>query len=264
MADPLLFTTWNGDRRCSTGVGRRTARRVALARLPSHYELMSTLPAEELIRNILAAYEPCPAFQLECRKARWDPENGYVPRGFLGATGSVSDVRLVLLTAEPGNPLPNETYTGTPRQMLEQTCQVYYDLVAHSRDRTDRNIIFHRNLRCVLDLAWPGLMLEQQLQRTWITDTYLCSAEAEGGSVPRTAEQRCASAYLRRQLEMFSTHRVVIALGHKAKARARRVGIDAYRVYSVAPPGANRRAARPSWEEIPRLLAERSPTEDSP
>jgi len=221
------------------------------------------MPAVELIENLLPAYGPCPAFQHECASARWEPEKGFVPRGFLGAIGSVQDVRLVLLTAEPGNPLGGETYHGSPLEMLQQAHSLSFDIVAHSRVRKDRNFLFHRNLRLVLDLTWPGLSLERQLRRTWITDTYLCSARIEGDSIPQVAEQRCAASYLRQQLALFSSVALVIALGGKAKARADRIGIDAYRVFSVAPPGCNRRAARPSWEEIPRLLAERGLSDDS-
>lgn len=47
----------------------------------------------------------------------------------------------------------------------------------------------------------------------------------------------------------------MIALGGKAKARADRVKINAHRVFSAAPPGANRPEALKSWEDIPRLLA---------
>jgi hypothetical protein len=224
---------------------------------------VAILPAAKLIENLLPAYGPCPAFQLECVQARWEPEKGFVPRGFLGATGSLQDVRLVLLTAEPGNPLAGEAYHGSPLEMLEQAHGFNFDLVEHSRVRKDRNFIFHRNLRLVLDLAWPGLSLERQLQRTWITDTYLCSARTEGGSVPTAAEQRCAGSYLRQQLALFPAASLVIALGGKAKARADRIGIGAYRVFSVAPPGCHRRAARSSWEEIPRLLAERDLINDS-
>lgn len=222
---------------------------------------MPPLPATELIENLLPAYSPCPAFQRECVSARWCPEAGFVPRGFLGAIGSMRDVRLVLLTAEPGDPLATEIYHGSPAEMLEQAYHFYYDLVARCRDSKDRNLIFHRNLRRILDLAWPGSSLEDQLRRTWITDSYLCSARIEGGSVPHAAEERCASDYLRRQLALFPPSGLVIALGGKAKARAGRVGISAHRVFSAAPPGCYRRQALSSWEEIPRLLVQRGLTD---
>jgi hypothetical protein len=78
-----------------------------------NYGPVPVLPAAELIENLLRAYSPCPAFQHECALVKWGPEEGFVPRGFLGATGSIHEVRLVLLTAGPGDPLPAETYHGS-------------------------------------------------------------------------------------------------------------------------------------------------------
>jgi hypothetical protein len=148
------------------------------------------LPAAELIENLLPAYSPCPAFQYECASAKWCPGKALAPGGggFLGATGSIHEVCLVLLTAEPGDPLAAETYHGSPAEMLEQAYNFNYDLVAHYRDRKDRNLIL-RNLRRILDLAWPGFSLEDQLCRTWITDTYLRSAR---GRRARPAHGRAA------------------------------------------------------------------------
>ena len=80
---------------------------------------MPVLPAAELIENLLPAYSPCSAFQQECRSAKWCPEKGFVPRGFLGAIGSIQDVRLVLLTAEPGDPLAAEIDIYTAPRLRE-------------------------------------------------------------------------------------------------------------------------------------------------
>ena len=41
---------------------------------------------------------------------QWQPESGHVPRGFCGETGKPSDVRLVLMVAEPGDSQTNEIY----------------------------------------------------------------------------------------------------------------------------------------------------------
>lgn len=225
---------------------------------------MPVLPAVELLESLLPAFGPCAAFQCECAAATWCPEKGFVPRGFLGAIGSIRDVRLVLLTAEPGDPLTVETYYGSPLEMLGQAHQFYYDLVERCRDQKGRNLIFHRNIRQILDLAWPGAELEEQLRRTWITDAYLCSAPKEGGPVRRSAEHRCASDYLHRELALFPASPLVIALGGKAKARADRIGINAHRVVSAAPPGCHQHQARNSWEEIPRLLDARPLTSYHP
>jgi hypothetical protein len=44
---------------------------------------------------------------------RWAPEEGHVPRGFCGATGSPEDVRLVVVSAEPGDPHESEAHSKT-------------------------------------------------------------------------------------------------------------------------------------------------------
>ena len=45
--------------------------------------------------------------------------------------------------------------------MLGQAHLLYWELMEHCRERKDRNLIFHRNLRRILDLAWPGADLEE-------------------------------------------------------------------------------------------------------
>ena len=58
----------------------------------------------ELLKIIEPAYAPCAHFTGACRTLRWDPGRGHIPRGFLGATGRLEDVKLVLVFAEPGDP----------------------------------------------------------------------------------------------------------------------------------------------------------------
>jgi hypothetical protein len=58
------------------------------------------------------AFAPCPAVGRQCRDARWSPREGHVPRGFLGAIGQLSEVELVLVVAEPGDPLAGEDHSG--------------------------------------------------------------------------------------------------------------------------------------------------------
>jgi hypothetical protein len=61
---------------------------------------------------LLPAYAPCADFSNACNEMRWIPEAGHVPRGFLGACGDLSDVELILVFAEPGDPHFGETHTG--------------------------------------------------------------------------------------------------------------------------------------------------------
>ena len=110
-------------------------------------------------------------------------------------------------------------------------------------------------MRTILALLLPDGSLDEQLRRAWISETYLCSAPTEGGSVPVGAVSACGARYLARQLNLLPG-RPVIALGSsKAQRRVRRLAdavagleerlIDAW---AASPPGANNPAARQSWE----------------
>ena len=112
------------------------------------------------------AYGPCAGFSAECSGMIWNPIRGHVPRGFLGATGDPSEVELVLVVAEPGDPHDAENYrqTHSPRALLEEVSQ--YTLGCFSQG-TDQ---FHRNVRYILDACWPEHSFECQLRRVWITE----------------------------------------------------------------------------------------------
>ena len=58
------------------------------------------------------AYKPCSGFTSSCRSMKYLPNQGHVPRGFWGATGSPEQVKLILVVAEPGDPHPNEVHSG--------------------------------------------------------------------------------------------------------------------------------------------------------
>ena len=162
------------------------------------------------------AYSPCRGFTTRCADAaRWAPESGHVPRGYLGATGRLDDVDLVLLVAEPGRP-PRGRRDGEPRderkRLAAETvadtyrCFVEGDrLVPPQRARGCR----HGRFR-----ACPSAT---QLSKVWITNTYLCSAPREGGPVPAAAERFCAETYLRKVLALLPG-RPIIALGCEGSA----------------------------------------------
>ena len=174
---------------------------------------MNNTPAKELTKILLPAYGPCPEFESSCKGiARWDPEKGHVPRGFVGAT-SLKEVEVVILFAR--RPVWQRSFLAYPQltPSLEPGKPYTFE---HHRDGTD---LFHRNLRLLLDLIFPRLRgkLEEQLKKAWITETYLCSAPREGGNVPASAEHGCADRYLAKQLALFEGL-PVIALGGKAEA----------------------------------------------
>jgi hypothetical protein len=77
---------------------------------------MDFLPCPELLEVLLPAYRPCRNFAGTCEgrvgstPEGWRPEKGHVPRGFIGAFGTLDDVKLVLVVAEPADPLPGEQH----------------------------------------------------------------------------------------------------------------------------------------------------------
>ena len=203
---------------------------------------MEYSPAPEITSILLPAYAPCPGFEGACQRvAKWDPRMGHVPRGFVGATSSLSEVEVVLLVAEPGDPYDSLPTEAEPLSLLNQS---YLDTFEHFRDGKD---LFHRNLRRVLSLVFPGLGFAEQSKKAWITEAYLCSAPQETGPVRSQSERWCARHYLTKQLALFDGL-PVIALGRKAQKRAKPYAPDLIEAYAIAPPGCNSKAALPSWE----------------
>ncbi|AZT85825.1 hypothetical protein EHN06_08910 [Marinobacter sp. NP-4(2019)] len=171
---------------------------------------------------------------------RWKPSHGHVPRGFLGAAGSLTEIELVLVFAEPGDPHDGETHNG-----LRSAYSYATYAFETGKDQ------FHRNVRAILDSCWPELSFEEQMKKVWMTESVLCSAKRECGSVSAAATGECGRRYLIKQLELMP-HALVVALGRKAQDRLRSIGFTDYLPASaVAPPGCNFSGARESWARIP-------------
>lgn len=189
---------------------------------------------------LLPAYSPCEAFGRGCASMRWAPAIGHVPRGFCGGTARPEDVRLVLVAAEPGDPHPTETHPEAPPDAaLESSWNYAYSCYRDGKD------LFHRNIRRILNLCFPGMSFDEQMRLTWMTESVLCSAAREGGRVPRGAAAECRRRYLERELSVLP-HAVVVALGGKAKSRlAGWPGVIG--AFAAAPPGCNFAGAEPSW-----------------
>lgn len=212
---------------------------------------MSTV-SPHVAEILTGAYDPCPGFSSSCVEMRWHPGSGHVPRGFFGATGELSEVELILVVAEPGDPHVGERHTG-----LESA---YSYATAAFRDGKDQ---FHRNVRKILDMCWPGVQFEQQTRKVWLTESVLCSARVEGGRVSQIASRACGQRYLLPQLKLFP-NALVVALGGKARDRLRSLGMsqDAFlAVYAVAPPGCNRQQAAESWNAIAETVKRRAQTQ---
>ena len=205
------------------------------------------IPADPLKSLLLEAYKPCrffPSSMLDsvpkCRQARWKPRRGHIPRGYLGATGSVEDVELVMVFAQPGHPHNDESYDESlgPEGLMSACTAHVYDCFKHGRD------LFHRNVRWFMSQLFPEMDFDQQLQRVWLTEGRLCSIDVATGN---TKDRICAENYLVEQVNLLP-NATVVAFGGKAQHYLKGIGIDYIGARALAPPGANHKPARPSWE----------------
>lgn len=196
------------------------------------------------LEKLLApAYAPCSGFSGPCREMRWNPSKGHVPRGFLGAAGALTEIELVFVFAEPGDPHEGETHEGL-------TSAYRYATFAFDTGKDQ----FHRNVRTILDSCWPELTFVEQMKKVWMTESVLCSAMKECGSVSTATTGECGRRYLAKQLELLP-QALVVALGSKAQKRLRSIDFtDFLPAFAVAPPGCNFSGAKKSWERIPAEL----------
>ena len=195
----------------------------------------------ELIELFATGY-PCHAFSTVCKSMRWDPMNGHIPRGFVGAMGALSDVEVILVVAEPGDPQPGDHQT-----MEEAVTHAYYSYKSGTG-------VFHQKARAFLELCWPGLPFDEQMKRVWITESVLCSADRTTGPVPVAVENECGIRFLKKQLDLFP-NALVVALGGKAQKRLARMGVQAFeRAHAFGLPGCNQKEALASWVRVSQLL----------
>jgi len=208
-------------------------------------------PCPELAALLEPALAPCRNFLGACSGiARWDPPSGHVPRGFTGGWGRLDEIDLVLVVAEPGDPIPTEAYStrGGPSAMLERISAY---ILEHYAAGTD---VYQRSVRRVLDNCWPRMPLYDQLRHAWVTESYLCSAPRESGAVPLVSVRACTRDYLRPQLALLRD-RAIVACGKKAQERVRSMGFECLPVSAMAAPEANKPHARESWKAIPGYVA---------
>lgn len=202
---------------------------------------MSDSLSNPLIESIRPAYKPCTHFAGVCSQMRWSPANGHVPRGFCGAIGNIREVELVLVSAEPGDPLPSEAHTD-----IESAIRFSMNVLRNPPSR------YHQNFRRILEYCFPGQSLDEQLRRTWRTNSVLCSAEIEGGRITRSIERTCIETYLSPQLALLP-HAFVAALGKKAQNRLRRQGIL---FFPAAHPSSRQsdKLKHASWQALAKEL----------
>jgi hypothetical protein len=209
-------------------------------------------PNKELCNQLLQAYKPCPGFKTKCACMKWNPKQGHVPRGFCGAIGELSDVKLILVCAEPGDPHKIEKYVSESNtdDIFKSVSEYVWNCFLEPRD------LFHKNIRKILNYCFPEQSFKNQMTKTWITDSVLCSAKGEGGHIPVEVEKECIKRFLIKQKSLFPNASIV-TLGNKAKDRLKRVGMEIdFRTYAAAPPGYNlyKNKAEESWKKIPEYI----------
>jgi hypothetical protein len=212
-----------------------------------------------LIEVLAPAYGPCRHFASQgggCRDAVWAPERGHIPRGFIGATGALEDVEVVLVFAEPGTP---DTRTSFPKGLtaLETIRAAIADSAewrAGAFDATaQKGEQFHRNLMEFLEKCYPNATASEVSRAVWQTEARLCSIPSKLGSADSSL---CAAEYLAKQYTLLS-HATWVALGSKAQAALRRLGVPHIEAYAFGRPGCNFPAARPSWERAIEMIKSR-------
>ena len=195
---------------------------------------------KKLIEILNAAYKPCSELEHNCNFMKWEPTAGFIPRGFLGATGTIEEVKLVLVCAEPGDPHDGETHTG-----MESAYEYAYHAFETRMDA------FHKNIRLIMNMCWPDLSFDERLRKVWITNSILCSVNSRYEEIPQYVEKKCAEKFLLPQLKLFP-NALIVAMGNKAEKRMKNIGvIDFISVDSAAAPGGNTVKAKESWKKIP-------------
>ncbi len=200
----------------------------------------------ELVAIFAEAY-PCRHLCSACSQIRYDPIHGHIPRGYCGGFGRLEDIELVLILAEPGNPPPGqETYDkkSEPDAYVLDIANGVFGAIKSG------DSAFHRNIASILNECWPQHTIEEQLKRTWITESVLCSAKIACAKIPRVSEQACGVQYLKKQLDLLSG-RFVATLGRKAAQRIARLEIEPnFEAAAPGLPGGNTQKSRLSWKRL--------------
>ena len=108
-----------------------------------------------------------------CADAVYDPASGHIPREFSGAEGSLDDVLLVMVFAEPGFPLMGESYFDDAEENLR--CLLSAQFLKSGENQ------FHRNITEFLSQVFAKFSknIEEQLTRVWLTESRNCSLTEE-------------------------------------------------------------------------------------
>ncbi|MGH7076233.1 MAG: hypothetical protein ACREFD_18835, partial [Stellaceae bacterium] len=155
--------------------------------------------------SLLEEAFPCRNFQTICRdRMRWVPESGYVPSGFGSANGPLDKVQLIIITAEPSDPLPGETYFGSPNEMIAKELCLFEDYMRFQV--TDKKSRYFLNLRVILDLFWPNRSRDEQLKFSNCSGR--CRQAGAGIGVPARVRRMASIARIARRRAVSTTERM--------------------------------------------------------
>lgn len=200
-----------------------------------------TFQQDDQLINMLLNMQRCSNFGV-CDQAVYDPTSGHIPRGFSGATGKLEEVYLVIVFAEPGHPLDEETYTGDPRADLRFLLDASYL-------RSGANQ-FHRNILSFLNNVFPLLAdnVDAQLKHVWLTESRHCSIANEIGNIGKQDRMICSRTHLVEQVKLFPNARVLLAGGKAAQVSS--LFEKPMTCGAFAPPGCNQRLVRQSQQIV--------------
>jgi len=197
------------------------------------------------------AYRPCPHLGGACKDLVWDPEHGRVPRGYFGAPCSVSDIELVIVLAEPSSPVETKDRKEDYSWLADcaDIASAMADCLTKRFLNRDSNDVFARNLASIIQHCWTPLDLETAIQRTWVTESVLCSAKNPCDPILPEAERTCGENYLVRELRLFPTA-FLVALGRKAQNRLHALGYEPTYAPSPAKPSGNWHSSKDAWARL--------------
>lgn len=189
-----------------------------------------TFQQDSKLIDMLINMQKCNNFGV-CAEAKYDPSMGHIPRGFSGATGTLDQVLLVMVMAEPGFPLPDEVYSGEPEEDLKV-------LLSSKYLRSGENQI-HRNVLQFLNDVFPMFAgnVDELLKRVWLTESRHCSIAHEIGNIRKRDRLICSERHLVEQVKMFP-NAIVLLAGGKAK-QVKNLISNSIECGAFAPPGCN-------------------------
>ncbi len=186
---------------------------------------------------------------------KWEPSQGFIPRGWIGGIGKIHEIRLVFVVAEPNSPMGEEEDKYVGNISSQNIMTLYHDVAMLalmdgktkqiSRNEKKMKSRFHSRMLDILQMFWaPQAEFAEILTRTWITPAVLCSEARNLKNGNSKVEKACAKIYLKKQLDILREHAFIVALGEKARNRLRASQIQ----YDIdAPHPSVRRNAHKEW-----------------